>query len=116
MFAKKTKFLAVAMTLMTGLLSAATPANADHRHRGYYETRYYPRYHSCYRPYYRPAYVAPPVVYSRPYVSYVEPVYVPRPVYYAPPPVVYSAPVIYPSGFGFSYGSRHRSFSFGVGY
>ena len=117
----KNKALVGVVALVLGALSFGTPAMADHHRRYYggYAYRSYPRY---YAPgYYRPGYYAPPVVYSRPYV---DPYYYAPPVYYSPAPVVYSppvyydyysSPVVYPSGFGFSYGSRHRSFSFGVG-
>lgn len=112
----KKKALTVLATLMAATLFINAPAKADHRRHygGYY--RSYPRYHAPY--YYRPAYVAPPVVYSR---TYVAPYYAP-PVYYSQPPVVYSqpvyysSPVIYPTGFGFTYGNRHRNWGFSVGY
>ena len=115
----KKKALTTLATLVVATLFVNAPAKADHRryYGGYY--RNYPRYYAPYC--YRPAYVAPPVVYSRTYVAPVYPAY-PPPVYYDPAPVVYSqpvyysSPVIYPTGFGFTYGNRHRSWGFSVGY
>jgi len=101
----------------------------------YYQPAYAPVYSSP--GYSRPVVYSAPVVYS-PAVSYATPVpyyrpvtYVQRPVYYPPVRVVRPvyAPVRYgygahhrtyggfvgSRGVGFSYGSRHRGFSFSVG-
>lgn len=121
-----TNAMKLAVVLATaGLGFGATTAKADHRVRscggGY----------ASYAPsYYAPVYAPAPVVYAEPVVTYVQPAsyyrpvtYVSRPVYY--PPVQlrrsYYAPVrsyggyYRPSGVGFSYGSRHRGFSFSIG-
>lgn len=132
--------LGLAVAAVCGAMSlGASNANADQYRRssGYSRPVYYAPSH--YRPVYsapvvysRPVVYAPPVTYVEP-VSYYRPVtYVERPVYYPPVRVVRPvyAPVVSYShyghhrtyggyvgdgGFGFSYGSRHRGFSFSFG-